>query len=80
MTIKIKKILKIDKFPTSFVIFHQHRQYVYQMKAKNIPDKNLTQKNIICYEKFAKNWIFTIFAFSFEAILFFVTQIFQKIS
>ena len=48
------------------------------MKAKNIPDKNLTQKNIICYEKFAKNWIFTIFAFSFEAILFFVTQIFSK--
>ena len=49
------------------------------MKAKNIPDKNLTQKDIICSEKFANNWIFMIFAFSFEAILFLVTQIFRKI-
>ena len=49
------------------------------MKAKNILDKNLTWKNIICYEKIAKNWFFTIFAFSFNEIFFFVTQIFRKI-
>ena len=59
--------------------FYLHRQYVYQMKAKNTPDKNLTWKNIICYEKFAKNWIFTFFAFSFDKIYFFITQIFRKI-
>ena len=56
--------------------FYLHRQYVYQMKAKNIPDKNLTWKNIICYEKFEKNWFFYDFCLQFWWDFFFVVQIF----
>ena len=41
-----------------FIIFDLHGQYVHQMKAGNILNANLTQKNTIWFEKLGENWFF----------------------
>ena len=61
-----------------FTIFYLNGQYVHQMKAENILNSDLTQKNTICCEKICKKFFFQNFRLIFDRI-FFETQNFRKI-
>ena len=61
-----------------FVIFDLHGQYAYQMKAGNILNANLTQKNTICVEKIAKKCFFKKKFLSFVEIFFSYRKFFEN--